>query len=158
MDLSAPDGSSFSKLSHPTARHPSTTASSSSQTVSPAQTPRLVAPFSPAPIALDDIIPPDYLVPSITIEFCDRCRWCGSSMLPPSQPRLKLTHAIIRAPRATWIQTELFLTFPPPIIRAITLQPLNAPETGGRFRVWLTTVRGTGDVADLVWDRKVRDS
>ncbi|KIO30007.1 hypothetical protein M407DRAFT_159640 [Tulasnella calospora MUT 4182] len=62
-------------------------------------------------------IPPPFAgVPSITVEFCDRCRWLH---------------------RATWVQTELFLTFPPPILRGITLLPLNSPETGGRFRVWL---------------------
>ncbi|KIR28708.1 selenoprotein W [Cryptococcus deuterogattii 99/473] len=71
--------------------------------------------------------------PSVVIEFCDRCRW---------------------APRATWIQTELFLTFPNPILRSITLMPLNAPETGGRFRVWVDVGKGKGD--ELVWDRKVR--
>ncbi|WVW82709.1 hypothetical protein I302_104720 [Kwoniella bestiolae CBS 10118] len=69
--------------------------------------------------------------PSVIIEFCDRCRW---------------------APRATWIQTELFLTFPNPLLRSITLLPLNAPETGGRFRVWLDFGKGKGD--ELVWDRK----
>ncbi|WVQ69715.1 uncharacterized protein L199_007935 [Kwoniella botswanensis] len=69
--------------------------------------------------------------PSVIIEFCDRCRW---------------------APRATWIQTELFLTFPNPLLRSITLIPLNAPETGGRFRVWLDRGDAKGD--QLVWDRK----
>lgn len=69
--------------------------------------------------------------PSVIIEFCDRCRW---------------------APRATWIQTELFLTFPNPILRSITLMPLNAPETGGRFRVWVDVGKGKGD--ELAWDRK----
>ncbi|WRT67447.1 uncharacterized protein IL334_004418 [Kwoniella shivajii] len=69
--------------------------------------------------------------PKIVIEFCDRCRW---------------------APRATWIQTELFLTFPNPLIQSITLVPLNAPETGGRFRVWVDIGIGKGD--ELVWDRK----
>lgn len=59
-----------------------------------------------------------------------------------------------RAPRATWIQTELFLTFPNPILRSITLMPLNAPETGGRFRVWVDVGKGMGD--ELAWDRKVR--
>ncbi|KAK8869523.1 hypothetical protein IAR55_000089 [Kwoniella newhampshirensis] len=80
-----------------------------------------------------DISPP-YLgsvKPSVVIEFCDRCRW---------------------APRATWIQTELFLTFPTPILKSITLIPLNAPETGGRFRVWLDLGDGRGD--QLTWDRK----
>lgn len=60
----------------------------------------------------------------------------------------------LRAPRATWIQTELFLTFPNPILRSITLMPLNAPETGGRFRVWVDVGKGKGD--ELAWDRKVR--
>lgn len=59
-----------------------------------------------------------------------------------------------RAPRATWIQTELLLTFPNPILRSITLMPLNAPETGGRFRVWVDVGKGMGD--ELAWDRKVR--
>jgi predicted Rdx family selenoprotein len=57
-----------------------------------------------------------------------------------------------RAPRATWIQTELFLTFPTPAIKSIALIPLNTPETGGRFRVWLD--KGEGG-SELLWDRKV---
>lgn len=57
-----------------------------------------------------------------------------------------------RAPRATWIQTELFLTFPTPAIKSIALIPLNTPETGGRFRVWLD--KGEGK-SELLWDRKV---
>ncbi|KAL9712465.1 hypothetical protein Ac2012v2_003703 [Leucoagaricus gongylophorus] len=68
-------------------------------------------------------------VPKVSIEFCDRCRWLH---------------------RATWIQTELFLTFPPPIIASITLLPRNAEDTAGIFRVWLTT----RDEQKLVWDRK----
>lgn len=57
-----------------------------------------------------------------------------------------------RSPRASWTQTELFLTFPPPLLGSITLQPLNTPETGGQFRVWIDTgVNGW----QLVWDRKV---
>jgi predicted Rdx family selenoprotein len=59
---------------------------------------------------------------------------------------------ICRAPRATWIQTELFLTFPTPAIKSIALIPLNTPETGGRFRVWLD--QGGGH-SELLWDRKV---
>ncbi|GAA5830691.1 hypothetical protein JCM5353_004089 [Sporobolomyces roseus] len=98
--------------------------------------------------------------PRVVIEFCDRCRWLH---------------------RATWTQTELFLTFPPPLppsdspqtpespqagLKAITLVPRNAPETGGRFRVWL--MRDQGEDAsgerkeedkkrgwELVWDRKI---
>ncbi|WVO14172.1 hypothetical protein L204_101803 [Cryptococcus depauperatus] len=68
--------------------------------------------------------------PSVVIEFCDRCRW---------------------APRATWIQTELFLTFPNPLLKSITLMPLIAPETGGRFRVWVDMGDGK---TQLAWDRK----
>ncbi|KAF9563664.1 hypothetical protein CPC08DRAFT_705805 [Agrocybe pediades] len=70
--------------------------------------------------------------PTVTIEFCDRCRWLH---------------------RATWTQTELFLTFPPPAIGSITLIPLNRDETAGRFRVWLS-LPGT-ETPILAWDRKV---
>ncbi|ORX33866.1 Rdx family-domain-containing protein [Kockovaella imperatae] len=79
----------------------------------------------------ETIIPPtpDSLHPSILIEYCDRCRW---------------------APRATWTQTELFLTFPTPTLKSITLQPLTAPDTAGRFRVWLYT----NDGVQILWDRK----
>lgn len=90
--------------------------------------------------------------------------------------------------RATWTQTELLLTFPPsvdapsdeapnaapaaPGLRSITLVPRNAPETGGRFRVWLLLGDATAKEVDgpyptgnkgkerwrgweLVWDRKI---
>ncbi len=57
-----------------------------------------------------------------------------------------------RLHRASWTQTELFLTFPAPTIESITLIPLNSDETAGRFRVWLS--RGT-EPAQLMWDRKV---
>lgn len=58
-----------------------------------------------------------------------------------------------RLHRATWVQTELFLTFPPPTIGSITLIPLNKDDTAGRFRIWLS-VPGS-DKALLMWDRKV---
>ncbi|GAA6064471.1 hypothetical protein JCM10212_001820 [Sporobolomyces blumeae] len=85
--------------------------------------------------------------PRVVIEFCDRCRWLH---------------------RATWTQTELFLTFPPtsppseppapasndetsttsptsgPGLRSITLVPRNSPDTGGRFRVWVYRDLPTG--------------
>ena len=96
--------------------------------------------------AIQPPLPPK---PSITIEFCDRCRW-SAHPLPALPPCTILTRGC-RAPRATWIQTELFLTFPTPLIKAITLMPLTAPETGGRFRVWLDV----GIEDELVWDRKV---
>ncbi|KAH8999366.1 Rdx family-domain-containing protein [Lactarius akahatsu] len=69
---------------------------------------------------------------SVIIEFCDRCRWLH---------------------RATWTSTELFLTFPPPTIRSITIIPLNSEDTAGRFRVWLTVDEGSSPI--LMWDRKV---
>lgn len=67
---------------------------------------------------------------SITIEFCDRCRWLH---------------------RATWVSTELLLTFAPPALKGVHIIPLNAEETAGRFRVWLSTPSG----AELMWDRKI---
>ncbi|KAG0705456.1 Rdx family-domain-containing protein [Suillus ampliporus] len=77
-------------------------------------------------------IPPVPLAsPSIIIEFCDRCRWLH---------------------RATWVSTELFLTFPSPALKAISIIPLNSEETGGRFRVWLNL---EGSPSQLMWDRKI---
>jgi len=74
---------------------------------------------------------------TVTIEFCDRCRWLH---------------------RASWVQTELLLTFPPPIIGCVALLPRNSDETAGRFRVWVTKTP-TGEAAaaapQLAWDRKV---
>ncbi|KAH9894291.1 Rdx family-domain-containing protein [Cubamyces lactineus] len=75
--------------------------------------------------------PPPDLAPTITIEFCDRCRWLH---------------------RASWVSTELFLTFPSPTLKAITIVPLNAEDTAGRFRVWLSLAN---QPPILVWDRKV---
>ncbi|KIJ56520.1 hypothetical protein M422DRAFT_22684 [Sphaerobolus stellatus SS14] len=77
------------------------------------------------------IIPPSIngLKPYIVIEFCNRCRWLH---------------------RATWMLTELMLTFPNPTLKSISLIPLESPETAGRFRVWLTL----DEDLILVWDRK----
>ncbi|KAL1411000.1 hypothetical protein Q8F55_001945 [Vanrija albida] len=93
----------------------------------PARPVQCVAPPPAADAA--GIAPPALRTPHVLIAYCDRCRW---------------------SPRASWTQTELFLTFPPPLIGAITLQPLNTPETGGQFRVWIDTGAGF----QLVWDRK----
>ncbi|KAJ7686848.1 Rdx family-domain-containing protein [Mycena rosella] len=68
---------------------------------------------------------------TVTVEFCDRCRWLH---------------------RASWVQTELLLTFPPPVIGCIALLPRNSEETAGRFRVWVTM---SGAAPRLAWDRKV---
>ncbi|KAF7330141.1 hypothetical protein MSAN_02464100 [Mycena sanguinolenta] len=74
---------------------------------------------------------------TVTIEFCDRCRWLH---------------------RASWVQTELLLTFPPPVISCIALLPRYSDETAGRFRVWVTCNGGEGQAAtpQLAWDRKSR--
>jgi len=90
-------------------------------------------------IAVEDVLDPSTchpppnvpFAPGITIEFCDRCRWLH---------------------RATWVQTELFITFPSPALKAITIIPRNSLETGGRFRVWLSLP--DTDAPVLVWDRK----
>ena len=59
---------------------------------------------------------------------------------------------IRRLHRASWVSTELFLTFPSPTLKAITIVPLNAEDTAGRFRVWLSLAH---QPPILVWDRKV---
>lgn len=59
---------------------------------------------------------------------------------------------MFRLHRATWTSTELLLTFPPPKLIAVTLYPLNADETAGRFRVWLYLAN---EPPILLWDRKV---
>ncbi|PPQ79539.1 hypothetical protein CVT25_003421 [Psilocybe cyanescens] len=79
-----------------------------------------------------------------------------NKLLDPStfifpQPLASTTVTIEFCDRQTL--TELFLTFPPPTIGAITLIPLNKDDTAGRFRVWLS-IPGL-DSAVLVWDRKV---
>ncbi|KAJ7919388.1 Rdx family-domain-containing protein [Mycena leptocephala] len=93
--------------------------------------------MSADPEQTDLMDPTTFVCPSltettiVTIEFCDRCRWLH---------------------RASWVQTELLLTFPPPIIGCIALLPRNSEETAGRFRVWVTK---TSEVPQLAWDRKV---
>ncbi|KAF8803874.1 hypothetical protein BYT27DRAFT_7195214 [Phlegmacium glaucopus] len=77
------------------------------------------------------VFPQPLISTTITIEFCDRCRWLH---------------------RASWVQTELFLTFPPPTIGTISLIPLHNEETAGRFRVWLSIP--DFDSPQLMWDRK----
>lgn len=49
--------------------------------------------------------------------------------------------------------TELMLTFPPPTLLSISLVPLDAAETSGRFRVWLFLQ----DRNVLLWDRKAEN-
>ncbi|KAF8138204.1 Rdx family-domain-containing protein [Boletus edulis] len=77
-------------------------------------------------------VPPSPLPhPRVVIEFCDRCRWLH---------------------RATWVSTELLLTFPSPALAAVSVMPLNSEDTAGRFRVWLEVGDGT---PILMWDRKL---
>lgn len=92
---------------------------------------------------------------TLLIEFCDRCRWCARSFNAEAD-RLK---RFDRLHRATWVQTELFTTFPSPAspndeagLSAITLMPCNKEETAGRWRVWLYSEGGKEPV--LLWDRK----
>lgn len=114
-------------------------------------------------------VPPTPLpCPSITIEFCDRvsvfilvAESCLTSMFVLSvagerEPSAFSVFCVLRIyhrqHRATWVSTELMLTFPAPIIKAITVLPLNSEETGGRFRVWLSLPDRS---PILVWDRKI---
>lgn len=79
-----------------------------------------------------------------------------------------------RLHRATWVSTELMLTFAPPVLRGVHLVPFTAPETAGTFRVWLhlvsepavesTSPSIVGSETEdskletapvLVWDRKI---
>ncbi|KAH8113402.1 Rdx family-domain-containing protein [Phellopilus nigrolimitatus] len=99
--------------------------------------PRDTSPTKPYdPLDASTFAPPAALpAASVTIEFCDRCRWLH---------------------RATWVSTELLLTFPPPALAGVHLVPLNAEDTAGRFRVWLHTAAAGAPV--LVWDRKIEDA
>lgn len=142
----------------------------------PAQVPGASA-SAPAPIAPKEacngdpapIVPPisataaaGLVQPCLIIEvglahspqYCDRCRW---------------QH------RASWLQTELFLTFSAKeamdgtgskasgggALASSMLIPRAAPETAGRFRVWLS-MQPTGpthaevSALYLLWDRKQR--
>ena len=62
-----------------------------------------------------------------------------------------------RLHRATWVQTELLLTFPPPVLKSIALIPRNSPDTSGRFRIWLQYATEEDVLSTiLIWDRKTR--
>jgi len=62
-----------------------------------------------------------------------------------------------RLHRATWVQTELLLTFPPPVLKSVALIPCNSPDTSGRFRIWLRyAVEEDALITILIWDRKTR--
>ena len=62
-----------------------------------------------------------------------------------------------RLHRSTWVQTELLLTFPPPLLKSVALIPHNTTETNGRFRIWLQYAAAEGALSTiLIWDRKTR--
>ena len=68
--------------------------------------------------------------------------------------------SLIRLHRATWIATELSITFPAPQIQTISLVAAPAPLPAGRFRMWLTEAPNnvqSDPVVTLIWDRKVED-
>ncbi|CAO1630599.1 unnamed protein product [Sympodiomycopsis kandeliae] len=115
---------------------------------------------SKLPIEYTKFLPPipEGVLPtwSIVIEFCDRCRWLH---------------------RATWVQTELFVTFGEKKdeprsdhVQSITLLPMTKDETAGRFRVWVYGSKGAGGAqstgpqsqvpnasrAICVYDRKIK--
>lgn len=75
-----------------------------------------------------------------------------AGMFDPLSHLGKLSLLRNRQHRATWVSTELMLTFPTPTVKCVALLPLNSEETGGRFRVWLTT---SAKPPILIWDRKV---
>ena len=52
------------------------------------------------------------------------------------------------------MQTELLLTFPPPVLGCVSLVPRNSEETAGRFRVWLSV---GFQPPVLLWDRKIEN-
>lgn len=144
-----------------------------------------------APVASTSILDPSTFsppnvqqgeLPRVEIEFCDRCELsharCALLQLVRRSKLTPLPREGRWLHRAVWTQTELFLTFPPTSttspegvttesgIKAITLLPRSAPETGGRFRVWLYRSRTIEEEyeqncpdswgsAELVWDRKV---
>ncbi|SCZ90505.1 BZ3500_MvSof-1268-A1-R1_Chr1-3g02030 [Microbotryum saponariae] len=108
---------------------------------------------------------PSSSLPRIVIDFCDRCTSTQEHLLDRTRHLITYPPHFVPPPsssgrwlhRATWVQTELFLTFPTTSetgIRAIALVPRTSPETGGRFRVWIYR-EGTQGKADLVWDRKI---
>ena len=95
--------------------------------------------------------------PSIVIEVSYSSEYDACKTLPLLTLSTSFAIDVAGFHRATWVQTELFLTFPDTQaeeasdgkepggkyatagkgIKAITLIPCNAPDTGGRFRVWL---------------------
>lgn len=120
----------------------------------------------PSQEVLDPIhfVPPSPLPhPRIVIEFCDRVRGVYFQVCISDVPIVSLvrvpadmtstqSQSVDRLHRATWMSTELLLTFPPPALAAISVIPLNSDDTAGRFRVWLEV--GDGPPI-LMWDRKV---
>ncbi|GJJ07340.1 hypothetical protein Clacol_001541 [Clathrus columnatus] len=76
-----------------------------------------------------------------------------SEDLPQGTENKPLEDEVASIPPANWMATELMLTFPPPALLSVTLVPLDAVETAGRFRVWLFLQ----DKNILLWDRKTEN-
>jgi predicted Rdx family selenoprotein len=111
--------------------------------------------------------------PTLVIEYCDRVRilpvagsrTCSTDLaLVPmvSLTRSSNTHSdgsgVHRLHRATWIATEISITFPSPMIRTISLVATPAPAPAGRFRVWLLedpNEENKVGASSVIWDRKV---
>ena len=106
-------------------------------------------PLIQAPISLEHAM--SMVKPCLIIEYCDRCRWLH---------------------RATWLQTELLLTFSEKaflddscsqasgggFIASTLLIPHATTDTAGQFRVWIVKSEGTRESTEviLIWDRKTR--
>lgn len=134
--------------------HPMHTAQSVPQSLPPFEVSVAAVPAVPPASQVAPPVAPSCATglprPCVIFEYCDRCRW---------------QH------RATWMQTELLITFSAKeaadgtsskasgggYIASTMLLPCAAPETAGRFRVWLVTEqpRAHSQVEiHLLWDRK----
>jgi predicted Rdx family selenoprotein len=93
----------------------------------------------------------------VIIEYCSRCKWYVTHRGLQVHPLTVFDNLFLfcykRGHRATWVATELFSTFEPPAIASISLVPRSAPETAGRWRVWVAV--GSEEEESLVWDRKM---
>ncbi|WFD37035.1 hypothetical protein MCUN1_003927 [Malassezia cuniculi] len=139
--------------------HPHTQAHVQPHVQPHAQAPVSIGSKEPISVSVPQAVPPITPAcaaglprPCIIIEYCDRCRW---------------QH------RASWIQTELLLTFSVKdssdgksskasggaAITSTMLLPRAAPDTAGRFRVWLVMDEPEAQsLVDLhlLWDRKAQ--
>ena len=134
--------------------HPMNTVQSVPQSLPPFEVSVAAVPAVPPASQVSPPVAPSCATglprPCVIFEYCDRCRW---------------QH------RATWMQTELLITFSAKeavdgtsskasgggYIASTMLLPCAAPESSGRFRVWLVTEQpGAHSQIEihLLWDRK----